>query len=105
MDVIQLLDDDSLQLDTRSINIIESLINTPLVQDNIYTTVIDGYLIEKYRGNFYGLLHNELNVLNNSYYINLRVNGLKSPLDYNGFMEIKLVKQDVVLKILETIRE
>jgi len=105
MDILQKLDNDSMQLDDYSMATIESLLHTPIVQNNINEVEIDNYLTEKYINNLYGLLHNELGISNNAFYINMRINGYKSSIEYDGRLTLFILDPDITLKIIKAIRD
>ena len=98
------LDPDSMQLTEETLHIYESLIHTPIVKDNIVTKIIEPVIAEKYVGDFYGLLHNELKIPNYAYYIMLRINHIRSSLEYDGFREIKLLKPEAYETIYKSMK-
>ena len=104
MDVLKLMDSDSEIVDKDKIHKWLNLLNTPLINNNIKDVNIDPYLGVKYRGNFTGLLKNELQIPNSAIFLNIIINGFNSSLDYDGRLVIKLLEPDVLVGILEYIR-
>lgn len=105
MSYITLMDDDSEHLDLDTIHKWESFVNTPIITDNLHVVQIEPYNANRYKGNFTGLLHNELNIPNSAIYLNTRVNGFKSSLEYDGRLEIVLLEPSITLDILNSIRD
>ncbi len=59
------------------------------------------YLSLKYKGDFYGLLL-ELKLDRLSHYATLRINGLTSPLNYNGDENfIRVVRSEILVNLVE----
>jgi len=104
MDILNLMDGDSEIIDKDKIHKWLNMLNTPLINYNINEITIDPYLGVKYKGNFTGLLKNELNIPNSAIFLNTIINGFDSSLDYDGRLYIKLLEPDVVINILEYIR-
>ena len=91
-----------LGLSSDKIHYIESILNTPIVKDNILTTTIDAVTAERWYGNFYGLLNNELLISPNALYIHLRINGFNNNVDFKATTDIKLLDPDAFDEIEET---
>ena len=95
MSILKLLDSDSMELDEFKVHQWESLINSPLLNNNISTVDVEHVDGDMYQGDFYGLLHNILDIPNSACYVNMRINGLTGSTEYNGFTKIKLLDPEV----------
>lgn len=104
MDILELMKDDSMLLDTINIHKIESILTMKIIQDNIKETPVIPMDAEVYRGNFYGLIHNVYRIPNNAFFITMRINGYKSSIEYNGELIVKILHPDIMLRILEIIQ-
>jgi len=104
MVIFDLIDSDSEFVDSVMIHRWESVLHTDLVQNHLVTRSVTPYLGSKYSGNLYGLLHNELQIPNSAIYLNIRINGFKSSLDYNGELMLKILDPDVMLSLLDTLK-
>jgi len=105
MTYLKLMDNDSEFVTSDLLHKWESLIDTEIVQNNISTVTIDTYLAEAYKGNFSGLLHNELDIPNSALYLNTRINNLKSSLDYDGKTKLNIIHPDICFKLLNSMQE
>ena len=105
MDIYKLLDDDTIGLDRDKVHVYKSLIDTKLIQDNITTVNIDPVNANRYKGNLFGLLKNELDIPNSAIYINMLVNDCDSSLMYDGSLNIKILNADIAESILDYIDE
>jgi len=90
--------------DFNKIQIWEKILSSELVQNNIAETTLDLATTYTYRYNFIGLLSNELGIDPEVWYIHLRINGLESPLDFNGNNKIKVLNPDVAETIIKKIQ-
>jgi len=104
MIIFDLIDSDSEFVDSIMIHRWESVLHTSTVRDNLIMRTITPYLGSKYKGNLYGLLHNELHIPNSGIYLNIRINGFKSSLAYDGELELKILEPDVMLSLLDTLK-
>lgn len=104
MDISDALTKQSMYIDRGRIHIWESLLNTGVVLNNQSIVTIDGVKGEAYKGNFYGLLNNVLDVSPALWYITLRVNNLRTPIDYNGLINI-IVLDPVIMSDILTLVE
>ena len=98
--LLNLLDDGSMQLTEHRLHDWESLINTPLLLENTKEITIDPVIGLQYVGDFYGLLHNILNIPNVACFINMRINHLTSSLEYKGATTIKLIDPTALADII-----
>lgn len=92
-----------INLDVNNIQVIESILNTSIILDNIKETTLDEVMTIRWKSDMYGLLHNELGIPNSACYINMRINGYRDPLEYDGRSTIKIIDPDIVVKILKYI--
>ena len=100
MEILELMDDDSMDISTK-LNKWEDYINSDIINNNITTIRIDPVTANRYIGDFYGLLHNVLNIPNVAYYINMRINNIHSSLDYDGFLDIKIINSEIIETIID----
>ena len=103
MELLKLLDSDTDIVDSKLIHVWESILESDVIKNNLILQNVDPYLGSKYKGNLYGLLHNEYQIPNSAIYINMRINGYKSSLEYDGGLDLYLLDSDVLLNILNTI--
>lgn len=101
MDILNMMDNDSLGIDTDSIHFWESMIGSDMVKNNLNTIEIEPSISNQYKNNLYGLLHNIYNIPNEAFYINMRINNFKSSLEYNGELKLNIVNPDIVESIIE----
>ena len=87
--------------DREMLHYVESLLSTPIIQDNIREKEIEPVLANRWYGNFYGLLHNELYISPNALYLHLRINGFRLNTDYKGSRKIKVLEPEVFEEILD----
>jgi len=73
--------------------------------DKISIEPVTGNYDMMFYGNFYGLLSNAFKIPSDYWYITMRVNGLKSPMDYNGFTNIKIINPEFLSTIYESIKQ
>jgi len=105
MDIVNMMGDDTMQLDAETIHKFESLLDTQLIRDNITMVTLEPYKGEKYKGNLYGLLHNEFNIPNFAIYLIIRINGFKSSLTYDGRLNLMILNPETVETIISNIKD
>jgi len=93
---------DGFDLDEKMLHYIESLLATKIIVDNIVETTIESVKAERWYGNFYGLLSNELGISSNALYIHLRINGYRLNTDYKANKNIKILEPEVFGEIIDT---
>jgi len=82
---------DSFNVDREMLHFVESLLATRTILDNVVETTIESVKAERWYGNFYGLLSNELSISSNALYIHLRINGYRLNTDYKASTYIKIL--------------
>ena len=105
MTITDLQDEESLGLEDGVLQEIEGLLNSPMVINNISSRNIDSVLANKYIADLYGLLHNEFDIPNEAIYINIRLNGYRSSLDYDGRLSLSILDPETFETILEFIQQ
>lgn len=105
MTVTKLMDEDSYHIDRDTLDIYESLLNTELLNDSVTTINVEPVNAERYKGDFFGLLHNVYQLPNFSLYLITRLNGFKSSLEYEGSLQIKIFNDDAISAIIDYINE
>jgi len=74
-------------------------------EDKISVEPVDNNYDMMFYGNFYGLLSNAFKIPADYWYITMRVNDLKSPMDYNGFTNVKIINPEFLSNIYESIKQ
>lgn len=103
--VLDLLDNDSMGIDKDNIQNIITLITGSDLDKNVNSVNIDPVDANRYKGNFYGLLKNVLNVPNSAIYFNMLINGYTSSLGYEGSLQVKIIDANIAQKILVFLQE
>jgi len=75
---------------------LEPYIGEDLIISNTKIVSIPKGKTKTFTGNFYGLLKNELKIDSKYWYVNMRVNGYRSPMEYKGEDKIKVVNSDIL---------
>jgi len=75
---------------------LEPYVGESILLDNINIVTIPKGKTRTFIGNFYGILKNELKIDSKYWYINMRVNGYKSPMEYKGEDKIKIVSSSIL---------
>jgi hypothetical protein len=78
-------------------NLIENHLNVLRFLTNTRSVAIETKKEQIYTGDFYGLLHDILNVPQDLWWICMRMNNLESPLDYSGSLNVIVIpaRQDI----------
>lgn len=105
MDVAKLMDDDSFGLDSETIHILESFLQSLTENKDFITMTVEPVDANRYKGDLIGLLTNVFKIPNSATYLNMRINGFKSTLDYDGERQIKILESSKVEAILDIINE
>jgi len=92
---------DGLELTDEKLHYIESILTTPIITKNIKTANIDPVKASRWYGNFYGLLHNELDISSNALYLHLRINGYRANTDYIGSTSITILEPSIFEEVEE----
>lgn len=90
------------ELDADRLNYYESILNTKIVKEDVREVTIEQVKADRWFGNLYGLFLNELGLSPNSVYINMRINGYSSSLDYKGELKLKILEPRAFNTIIET---
>ena len=101
MNINNLHDIDDTMLSKELIHKLEPYVHTQLIKDNIKQVTIEKGKSKTFVGNFYGLLKNELFIDSKYWYLNMRINGFKSSLDYNGETVINIVNSEILDLIIK----
>jgi len=103
--LIELMDDDSMGLNSKTIHDIITMASTDIVKNNLQIVTIDPVDAIRYKGNMFGLLKNVLNIPNSALYINMVVNGYQSSLEYDGKLRLKILNADTAQYIVNLLQE
>jgi len=79
----------------------KNFVETSLSEDDVTVVNVDPGKIKPYMYNFYGLLHNILNIPRDYWLPNLYINGYKSSLDYLGDTRIKIINPEILEEALD----
>ena len=104
MDINNLLNTTAKQKNTIDFNLQQywkNFVETSLTEENITIVNIDPGKLSPYMYNFYGVLHNILNIPRDYWLPHLYVNGYKSSLDYLGDTKIKVINPDILEEALD----
>jgi len=99
MDILNLMSsqvEESYPIDFNLQQYWKDFVSTGILKDNIHVVDLDSKELNPYMYNFYGLLHNLLNIPRDYWLPNLFVNGYDSPLDYRGETQIKIINPDIL---------
>jgi len=81
---------------------ITSLLSTKIITENINEAIISSVKAERWYGNFYGLIGNELDISPNAFYIHLLINGYRLNTDYKSKTTIKILDPEAFEEIVNT---
>jgi len=104
MDIKELQNNTAIQTSTIDFNLQQywkNFVETSVTEEDITIVNVDSGKLGPYIYNFYGLLHNILNIPRDYWLPNLFVNGYKTSLDYLGDTRIKIINPDILEEALE----
>ena len=90
------------ELDEDRLHYFESILDSPIIRDNLKDIEIEFVKANRWYGNIVGLLINELKISPNAVYINMRINGYVNACDYNGETKLKLLDPGTFNIIIES---
>ena len=79
----------------------KNFVETAVTEENITIINVDSGKTSPYIYNFYGLLHNILNIARDYWLPNLFINGYKTSLDYLGDTKIKIINPEILEEALD----
>ena len=93
---------DEFDLTEEKLNYFESILTTNIILENLKPVTIESVKANRWYGNAYGILITEIGVSPNSAYLNMRINGYKSPLEYDGRLVLNIIDPETFNTIMTT---